>query len=172
FIFGQQMREAFAEQDFQAARTQVLAAQAHASDLGLTAAEYSDLQRQELTTASEAPPPASAPFNESRISFFNRAAGQETQIKEQLDLRVQKLIGQYAAQAVAQDHGDAGVARAGASAALSRVQADMSTARIFQMDVSIVDAHVQKLAAQLGRVTATTDLEQVNGGLAVQDKVL
>src|SRR5438552_4149722 len=133
------MREAFAEQDFQAARSQVLAAQAHASDLGLTAAEYSDLQRQELTTASEAPPPASAPFNESRISFFNRAAGQETQIKEQLDLRVQK---------------------------------DMSTARIFQMDVSIVDAHVQKLAAQLGRVTATTDLEQVNGGLAVQDKVL
>jgi len=254
FIFGQQMREAFAEQDFQAARSQVLAAQAHASDLGLTAAEYSDLQRQELTTASEAPPPASAPFNESRISFFNRAAGQETQIKEQLDLRVQKLmaqthdtarsevaqltanlqkakqigvddqllvefaglpnkaqieidvattvsgyravstelkapfsklsllvadqettnklIGQYAAQAAAQDHGDAGVARAGASAALSRVQADMSTARIFQMDVSIVDAHVQRLAAQLGRVTATTDLEQVNGGLAVQDKVL
>jgi len=248
------MREAFAEQDFQAQRNQVMAAQAHASQLGLEVGEFSDLQRQELTTASETPPAASAPFNEQRISFFNRAASQEAQIKEQLDTRVQKLmgqthntaqgevaqltanlqkakqigvddqllvefaglpnkaqieidvagtvrgyravstelkaplsklslliadqettnklVGQYASQAAAQDHGDAGLARAGANAVLTQVQADMATARIFQMDVSIVDAHVQKLAAQLNRVTTATELEQVNGGLAVQDKVL
>src|SRR5205807_1308993 len=174
FIFGQQMREAFAEQDFQAARSQVLAAQAHASDLGLTAAEYSDLQRQELTTASEAPPPASAPFNESRISFFNRAAGQETQIKEQLDLRVQKLM--------AQTHDTARSEVAQLTANLQKAKQIGVDDQLLvefaglpnkaQIDVSIDDAHVQKLAAQLGRVTATTDLEQVNGGLAVQDKVL
>jgi hypothetical protein len=39
-IFVQQMREAFAEQDFQAARAQVLAAQSHAITVGLDAAEY------------------------------------------------------------------------------------------------------------------------------------
>src|SRR5438132_4804068 len=92
FIFVQQMREAFAEQDFQAARAQVMAAQARASELGLEKSEYSDLQRQELTTASETPPVASAPFNEERIAFFSHAAGQETQIKQQLQTRVQKLL--------------------------------------------------------------------------------
>jgi lipoprotein-anchoring transpeptidase ErfK/SrfK len=254
FIFVQQMREAFAEQDFQSQRNQVIAAQAHASQLGLEAAEFSDLQRQELTTTSETPPVASAPFNEQRISFFSKAASQEAQIKEQLDTRVQKLVsetrdaaqsdvaqisanlqkakqigvddqllvefaglsnkaqieidvamtvrgyravstelkaplsklslmiadqettnqlvGQYASQAAAQDHGDASLARAGANAALTQVQADMATARIFQMDVTIVDDHVQKLAAQLNQVTTATDLDQVNGGLQVQDKVL
>jgi lipoprotein-anchoring transpeptidase ErfK/SrfK len=254
FIFAQQMREAFAEQDFQTARAQVIAAQARASELGLESHEYSDLQRQELTATSEAPPQASAPFNQARIAFFSRAASQEAQIKEQLDTRVQKLlaqthdaaqssvnqlssslqkakqigvddhlliefaglpskaqieldvastvrsyravgtelkaplsklslmiadqettnklIGQYAAQAAAQDHGDAALARSGANAALTRVQADMQTARIFQMDVSVVDLHVQTLAAQLSRVATVADLEQVNGGLMVQDKVL
>jgi lipoprotein-anchoring transpeptidase ErfK/SrfK len=253
-IFVQQMREAFAEQDFHAARAQVLAAQSHAQEVGLDAAEYSDLQRQELTTASAAPPSTSAPFNQDRIAFFSRAATQEAQIKEQLDTRVQKLVtetrdaaqasvtqvagamqkaqqigvdeqllvefnglpskaqievdvattvhayravsaelkapvsklaliiadqqasnalvAQYVAQAAAKDHGDPAVARAGANAALAQVQADMQTARIFQMDVSIVDLHVQKLAAKLTTVTTTTDLEQVNGGLQVQDKVL
>jgi lipoprotein-anchoring transpeptidase ErfK/SrfK len=254
FIGVQQAREAFAEQDFQAARAQVMAAQARANDLGLASAEFSDLQRQELTTASETPPQASAPFNQDRIAFFTRAASQETQIKDQLQARMQKLVAQthdsaqsavdqlstslakakqigvdnqllidyaglpskaqievdvaatvsayravsaelkapvsklalliadqettnklvtqYAAQAAAQDHGDAGLARAGANASLAQVQAAMQTARIFQMDVSVVDNHVQKLAAQLSQVTSTTDLEQVNGGLMVQDKVL
>jgi lipoprotein-anchoring transpeptidase ErfK/SrfK len=253
-IFVQQMREAFAEQDFHTARAQVLAAQSHAQAVGLDAAEYSDLQRQELTTASAAPPSTSAPFNQDRIAFFSRAATQETQIKEQLDTRVQKLVtetrdaaqasvtqlagamqnaqqigvdeqllvefnglpskaqievdvattvhayravsaelktpvsklaliiadqqasnalvAQYVEQAAAKDHGDPAVARTGANAALAQVQADMQTARIFQMDVSIVDLHVQKLAAKLPIVTTATDLEQVNGGLQVQDKVL
>src|ERR1700730_5190035 len=92
FIFVQQMREAFAEQDFQTARAQVMAVQGRATELGLETSEYSDLQRQELTTASETPPAASAPFNEQRIAFFSRAAGQEVQIKEQLQTRVQKLL--------------------------------------------------------------------------------
>src|SRR6266480_1616774 len=92
FILMQQVREASAEQNFQAARAQVIAAQARASELGLENSEFSDLQRQELTTASETPPTASAPFNEERIAFFSRAAGQETQIKDQLETRVQKLL--------------------------------------------------------------------------------
>jgi lipoprotein-anchoring transpeptidase ErfK/SrfK len=254
FIAVQQAREAFAEQDFQTARAQVMAAQAHASQLGLASAEFSDLQRQELTTASETPPQASAPFNQDRIAFFARAAGQEAQIKDQLQARMEKLVAQthdsaqsalnqlssslqkakqigvdnqllvdyaglpskaqievdvattvsayravsaelrapvsrlalliadqettnkliqqYVAQLPAQDHGDAGLARAGANATLAQVQAGMQTARIFQMDVSVVDAHVQKLAGQLRQVTSTADLEQANGGLMVQNKVL
>jgi len=254
FIFVQQMREAFAEQDYQSARTQVLKAQARAAQLGLDTAEYSDLQRQELTTAAEVPPSVTAPFNEQRIAFFSRAATQEADIKEQLETRMQKLlaethdaaqaatrqlslnlgkarqlgvdeqlldeftglpvkaqddvnnattvrafravnselkaplsklslivadqetanklVGEYAAQAAAKDHGDAGLARAGANAALAQVRADLQTARIFQMDVAIVDVHVQKLATQLGSTATVADLEQVNGGLTVQDKVL
>ena len=254
FILVQQVREAAAEQDFRAAQAQVLAAQARASQLGLETSEYSDLQRQELTTSSEAPPAASAPFNEDRIAFFARAAGQETQIKEQLQTRVQellvetrdsaqtsvnqlttnlekakavgvdeqllvefnglpskaqieldattsvrgyraisnelkarlsklsliiadqettnKLIDQYAAEAAAKDQGDAGLARTSASAALAKVQGDMHTARIFSMDVSIVDANVQKLAVRLNGATTAASIEQVTGGLMVQEKVL
>ena len=254
FIFVQQMREAFAEQDYQSARNQVLKAQADAAQLGLDAAEYSDLQRQDLTTAAEAPPSLTAPFNEARIAFFSWAASQESDLKEQLETRMQKLlaethdsaqaavrqlslnlgkarelgvddqlldeftslpvkaqaevnaattvrgfrtvsaelkapmsklsliiadqetanklVGEYAAQAAAKDHGDAGLARAGANAALAQVRADLQTARIFQMDVGIVDVHVQKLAAQLAGTVTVADLEQINGGLTVQDKVL
>ena len=253
-IFVQQMREAFAEQDFHTARAQVLAAQTHAREVGLEAAEYSDLQRQELTTTAAAPPSSSAPFNQDRIAFFSKAAAQEAQIKEQLETRAQKLlsatrdaalasvtqfsgamqnakqigvddqvlvefdglpskaqievevaptvnayravstelkaptaklalviadqqatnklIAQYVEQAAAKDHGDPDAARAGANAALAQVQADMQTARIFSMDVSVVDVHVQRLAARLNTVTTTADLEKVNGSLQVQDKVL
>jgi lipoprotein-anchoring transpeptidase ErfK/SrfK len=83
-----------------------------------------------------------------------------------------KLVAQYVSAAAAQDKGDPAAARTGANAALAQVQTDISTARIFQMDVSIVDLHVQKLAGKLSTVTSATDLEQVNGGLQVQDKVL
>ena len=75
-IILQQVREAAAVQGFESARQQVLAEQAHAQTLGLDATELSDLQRQAMTTASEAPPTASAPFNESRIDFFANAASQ------------------------------------------------------------------------------------------------
>src|SRR3989441_5115133 len=254
FILVQQMREASAEQDFHAARAQVMAAQARASELGLEKSEFSDLQRQELTTASEAPTVASAPFNEERIAFFSRAADQEAQIKEQLQTRVQKLlvetrdsaqsavnqlstslqkakqigvddqllvefagvpskaqieldnaanvrayravttelktrlsklslmiadqettnklVDQYAAQAAAQNQGDAGLARAGANAALAKLQGDLQTARIFSMDVSVVDLNVQKLAVHLNSATTAAGLEQVTGGLMGQEKVL
>ncbi|TMF29088.1 MAG: L,D-transpeptidase [Chloroflexi bacterium] len=254
FILVQQVREAAAEQDYNAARAQVIAAQARATELGLENSEFSDLQRQELTTASETPPAASAPFNEERIAFFSRVAGQETQIKEQLQTRVDKLlvetrdsaqsavkqvstslqkakqigvddqllvefagvsskaqieldnatnvrayravndelksrlsklslmiadqettnklVDQYAAQAAAQNQGDAGKARAGANAALAKVQGELQTARIFSMDVSIVDLNVQKLAVRLNSATTAAGLEQVAGGLMVQEKVL
>ena len=82
------------------------------------------------------------------------------------------LIGQYAAQVAAQDHGDAAVAKASAASALTVVQADLATARIFSMDVSVIDGHVQKLVTQLSSVTAVADLEQTAGGLMVADKVL
>jgi lipoprotein-anchoring transpeptidase ErfK/SrfK len=254
FIAVQQVREVSAQQDYQNARARVLAAQARASQLGLQDGELSDLQRQELTTSGESAPAASAPFNEARISFFNRAAKEEAEIKTLLDTRIQKLlvqthdeaqvavkqlsanltkakeigvdeqllsdyaglptraqaqldgattvreyralsldlkaplgklslliadqettnmlVSQYAAQAAAQDHGDAGLARTNANATLSQVQSDLKTAHIFQMDTSVVDAHVQKLADQLGRATTIAQLEQANGGLMVQDKVL
>src|ERR1700730_2521057 len=241
FIFVQQMREAFAEQDFHTARAQVMAAQVRASEAGLETSEYSDLQRQELTTASETPPAASAPFNEQRIAFFSRAAGQEVQIKEQLQTRVQKLLVEthdsaqsavsqlttnlqkakqigvddqllvefaglpskasieleqasnvrayravsaelntrltklsllIAAPPAAADHGDTGLARAGANAALAQVQGAMQTARIFSMDVSVVDINVQKLTAKLSSADTAAKLDQVTGGLMVQAKVL
>src|SRR2546427_10497383 len=92
FILVQQVREASAEQDYNAARAQVIAAQARATELGLENSEFSDLQRQELTTASETPPAASAPFNEERIAFFSRAADQEAPLKKQLQTRVQRLL--------------------------------------------------------------------------------
>ena len=254
FIFVQQMREALAEQDYQTQRAQVLTAQARATDLGLETAEYSDLQRQELTTSAQTPPTATAPFNEARIAFYNRTATEEAQIKEQLQSRTDKLlsqthdaaqvdinklstnlqkakevgvddqllidyaglpskaqielanaatvrgyrslstelkaplsklalliadqettnklINQYAAQAAAQDHGDVALARTNAAAALSAVQGDLQTARTFQMDVSIVETHVQKLSSQLSGAAALTSVEQLNGALMVQDKVL
>jgi lipoprotein-anchoring transpeptidase ErfK/SrfK len=231
-----------------------MAAQAHAAEVGLESAEFSDLQRQELTTASEQPPQASAPFNEERIAFFARAASQEVQIKEQLQTRVQKLltethdsaqaavhqlssnlqkakqigvdndllvefdglpsraqievdsasdvrayravsrelktrlsklalliadqettnklIDQYATKIAADDHGDPDLARAAANAALAQVQGNMATARIFSMDVSIIDANVQKLIGRLNSAPNAPTLEQVAGGLLVQDKVL
>jgi lipoprotein-anchoring transpeptidase ErfK/SrfK len=254
FIFVQQVREAFAEQAYQSERAQVQAAETRASDLGLEPGEYSDLQRQELTTSAQTAPPATAPFNEGRIAFFNRVASDEAQIKDQLQSRTDKLlsqthdtaatditqlntnlakakqvgvdgqllidfnglpskaqielensqtvmanralstelkaplsklalliadqettnklISQYAAQAAQQDHGDVALAKTNAAAALSQVQGDLETAHRFQMDVSIVDTHVQKLAGQLSSASALTDLEQVNGALMVQDTVL
>ncbi len=253
-IILQQVREASAVQGFQTARQQVLAEQARAQSLGLDASELSDLQRQAMTTDSEAPPPATAPFNQNRIDFYSNAASQEIQIRDLLQGREQQLIsqskasaessiskmtadlakakqdgvddqlltdfqplparaqgefdqantvrayrgvanelkapltklslliaeqettnaliGQYAAQVAAQDHGDAAVARTSAGTALSKVQADLATARIFSMDVSIIDNHVQKLTAQLPAASTAPSLEQVAGGLMVADIVL
>lgn len=253
-ILLQQQREASAEDSFQAARQQVLAEEQRAQTLGLEATEYSDLQRLELTSAGGTPPDGTAPFNESRIDFYNRVREQEMQVKQQLQTREQQLlsqartaaqaalsqllgnlskakqlgveddflstlssvpatlqsefdsastvrdyrkvtadvktpasklalliadqeatnalIGQYAAEAAANDHGDLALARASAQAALDRVQGDLQTARIFQLDVSLIDARVQKLQAQLSAAATVQELEQVYGGLSVRDSVL
>jgi lipoprotein-anchoring transpeptidase ErfK/SrfK len=253
-IVLQQIREASAEQGFETARQQVVAEQAHAQALGLDASEIADLQRQALTTASETPPSATAPFNESRIDFFTSAASQQTQIKGEIQSREQQLIAQaktaaessiskisadmitakqqgvddqllnefqgmpskaqgefdlagtarayrgiadelkaplsklsleiaqqeatnaliaqYSAQVAAQDHGNPAVARSSAASALSQVQADLATAKIFSMDVSAIDSHVQKLSGELASTTALGDLEKLAGGLMVADKVL
>jgi lipoprotein-anchoring transpeptidase ErfK/SrfK len=254
-IILQQVREANAIQGFESARQQVLAEQAHAQSLGLDASELADLQRQAMTTASETPPPpATAPFNQSRIDFYANAASQEVQIRDQLQSREQQLIsqargsaessitkmtadlakakqdgvddqlltdfqplparaqaefdqastvrayrgvtdelkapltrvaliiaeqettnalvGQYAAQVASQDHGDAAIARTSATTALSKVQADLATAKIFSMDVSIIANHVQKLSADLPTASTAPALEQVAGGLMVADTVL
>jgi lipoprotein-anchoring transpeptidase ErfK/SrfK len=254
FIVLQQAREAFAEQDYQTQRSQALAAEARAAQLGLESAEFSDLQRQELTTSSQNAPASSPPFNEARIVFFNHLAQEEAQVKDQLNARIDnlisetrksaendvtqltsnfqkakqvgvdeqlmvpfnglsseaqiefenavsvrdyralsttlkaplsklsllisdqqttnQLISQYAAQAAQQDHGDAKLARSNAAAALSQLQGDLATARIFQMDTSIVQLHVQTLSGKLNTASALTDLEQLQGSFMVQDKVL
>jgi lipoprotein-anchoring transpeptidase ErfK/SrfK len=83
-----------------------------------------------------------------------------------------KLIDQYATKIAADDHGDPDLARAAANAALAQVQGNMATARIFSMDVSIIDANVQKLIGRLNSAPNAPTLEQVAGGLLVQDKVL
>src|SRR2546423_15457787 len=76
FIFVQQMREAFAEQDYQSAHSGVLAAQARAAQLGLVTADYSDLQPKDLSTAAVASPPVTAPVNEEPIAHIATAASQ------------------------------------------------------------------------------------------------
>jgi lipoprotein-anchoring transpeptidase ErfK/SrfK len=142
FIFVQQVREAFAQQDYQAARAQVLAAQTQATELGLTAAEFSDLERQEATTSDETPPAASAPFNESRIAFFNRKASEEATIKEQLQARIEKLL--------AETH-DA------AQASLNQLNANLAKAKQIGVDdQSLVDFAGLPTKAQIEVEAATT----------------
>ena len=253
-IGGQDIREAIAQQNYQAQRAQVLADQSRAISLGLQSAEYSDLVQQEATTSAETAPAATSPFNEARIQFFNHQANDEAQIHQQLQSRIDNLLGQtrstaqsdvaqlttnlqkakqvgvdeqlmvdfdglsskaqiefddattvsayralttelkaplsklsilisdqvttntliaqYAAQIAAQDHGDLTTARSSASASLSQVQSDLQTAKTFQMDVSVIDTHVQRLADQLNAATTLTAVQQVHGGLMVQEKVL
>src|SRR2546428_389619 len=150
FILVQQVREASAEQDFHAARAQVMAAQARASELdNATNVRAYRAVNTELKTRL------------SKLSLM--IADQET---------TNKLVDQYAAQAAAQNQGDVGLARAGANAALAKVQGDLQTARIFSMDASVVDLNVQKLAVRLSAAATAAGLEQVPGGVMGQEKVL
>src|SRR5690349_7627184 len=74
----QQQREALAQQDFQAARQQVLTAQAQARALGIGETELADLERQEQTIASGQPPSTpSLFFNQSRVDYFLTARAEE-----------------------------------------------------------------------------------------------
>jgi hypothetical protein len=113
-ILFQQQRQASAEQSFQSARQQMLAEQEHAQALGLEATEYSDIQRQELTTSAGDAPSGTPPFNESRIDFFTNAGAQERQLTQQLQTREQQLLSQ---------------ARSSAQQAVTKFVADLSSAR-------------------------------------------
>jgi lipoprotein-anchoring transpeptidase ErfK/SrfK len=82
------------------------------------------------------------------------------------------LVSQYAAQAAAQDKGDPTAALGLAQNALSQLKADLATATLFQMDVSVVQTREQRLAAQLTAATTAPDLDRVTGGLQAQEQVL
>ena len=98
----QQQREVSAQQDFQAARQQVLAAQAQARALGIGDPELADLVRQDLTIASSQPPAApSVLFNQPRVDFFLNARAEELQLKDQLEARQQHILDQSKTSAVA-----------------------------------------------------------------------
>ena len=83
-----------------------------------------------------------------------------------------KLIGTYVATIATQDHGDPGTARQIASAALSATQADLHTAGIFQMDVSLIQVRVDKLATQMGSAQTVSDFERIAGALQAHDHLL
>jgi lipoprotein-anchoring transpeptidase ErfK/SrfK len=81
-------------------------------------------------------------------------------------------LASYVSLAAAADHGDPGLAASAASAILAQTQTDLQTARLFQMDVSIIDSRVQKLALKLPTMHEAKDLEQVTGALMLQDHLL
>lgn len=98
----QQQREVSAQQDFQAARQQVLAAQAQARALGVGDPELADLVRQDLTIASSRPPAApNVLFNQPRVDFYLNARAEELQVKDQLEARQQHILDQSKTSAVA-----------------------------------------------------------------------
>jgi len=81
-------------------------------------------------------------------------------------------IASFVSLAAAADNGDPGLAAAAASAILAQTQTDLLTARLFQMDVSIIDSRVQKLALTMPTKHAAKDLEQITGALTLQDHLL
>jgi len=98
----QQQREALAQQDFQAARQQVLTAQAQARALGIGETELADLERQEQTIASGQPPRTPGMlFNQSRVDYFLTARAEELQLKDQLESRQQHILDESTTSAAA-----------------------------------------------------------------------
>jgi len=81
-------------------------------------------------------------------------------------------IANFVSLAAAADNGDPGLAAVAASASLAQTQTDLLTARLFQMDVSIIDSRVQKLSLKLPTLHAAKDLEQITGALTLQDHLL
>ncbi len=81
-------------------------------------------------------------------------------------------IASFVSLAAAADNGDPGLAAVAASASLAQTQTDLLTARLFQMDVSIIDSRVQKLSLKLPTLHAAKDLEQITGALTLQDHLL
>jgi len=98
----QQQREVLAQQDFQAARQQVLDAQAQARALGISESELADLERQEQTISTSQPPETpSLLFNQSRVAFFLTARAEELQLKDQLETRQQHILDESKSSAAA-----------------------------------------------------------------------
>jgi lipoprotein-anchoring transpeptidase ErfK/SrfK len=81
-------------------------------------------------------------------------------------------IANFVSLAAAADNGDPGLAAAAASAILAQTQTDLLTARLFRMDVSIIDSRVQKLALKLPTMHEAKDLDQITGALTLQDHLL
>ncbi len=160
------------------ARTQ--AQQALTQLLGdLSTAKQLGVEDQFLTDFEALPPTVQSEFDHATtVSDYRKVAADVKDPDGKLALLIadqqatNALVGQYAAQAAAQDQGNLALARTAAQGALTTVQGDLQTANIFKMDVSIIDARVKKLAAELGTATTVKDFEQIYGSLAVRDKVL
>src|SRR5579864_8769804 len=253
-VLVQDQREVVAEQGYTSARQETLDQLNHARALGMTASEVSDLVRQDQTVVQGGAPSGTAPFNQARIAFFNRArddelaiqlllqdresglldqtrgAAQEGVVRFITDLARAEQIGvdpqpvdqlrpqaavltraldqastigdyrdvsallkqpavrlalliadqqsanavadQYAQKIAAIDHGDAGVARQTAMAALATVRDDLQTASVFQVDVSVIQARIDRLQVQLGGALSVGTLEQIGGSLQARGQEL
>lgn len=82
------------------------------------------------------------------------------------------VVGQFAAKIAAIDQGNPAIALQTAQAALAAVRSDLQTAAVFQLDVSVVQVRVDRLAAQLGGAQTVGALEQIGGGLQVRGQEL
>jgi hypothetical protein len=82
------------------------------------------------------------------------------------------VAAQYAQKIAAVDHGDAGLARQTATAALATVRDDLQTASLFQIDVSVIQARVDRLQTQLAAAASVAALEQIGGSLQARGQEL
>lgn len=82
------------------------------------------------------------------------------------------IAGKFAAQAAAIDQGDAVAAIQTANGALSQVRGDLQFAQLFQVDVAVIQSHVDQLAARLGTGMTAPAIDQITGGLQARDQEL
>jgi len=136
FILVQDQREVLAQQAYTSARQETLDALTHARALGMTSAEVSDLVRQDETVVQATAPQGSAPFNQERIGFFNRARDDEIGIRLILQDRESGLLGQT---------------RTAAQEGVVRFVSDLSRAEQIGVDPQPV-AELRPQAASLSRV--------------------
>jgi lipoprotein-anchoring transpeptidase ErfK/SrfK len=150
----QQQREVSAQQDFQAARQQVLDAQARARALGISETELADFQRQELTIASAQPP--SVPnvlFNQPRVDFFLAARAEELQLRDQVEARQQHILDE---------------SKASATAGIARLAAGVQQAQQIGVDADLISPFnaLAGVARQgLGAAQTVADFRRVASGL-------
>ncbi|HYM50965.1 MAG TPA: L,D-transpeptidase [Candidatus Limnocylindrales bacterium] len=82
------------------------------------------------------------------------------------------VAGQFAAQVAAIDHGDPVIASKSANDALAQVRSDLKIAGLFQLDVSVIQAHVDGLAAQMASASGTAAFERIAGNLKARGQEL